>query len=144
MLIPKEQAEFETGNEVRGLYWIAGEPQTEAAGVLRWDPELGAELWLVEPPNEWRDTPLAFRRGPFRIFGETPDNKKVTLPSAVMAGSTIGGTSELRLIDRMLVASRHLSSSEEWKRLIVQTANLHEWLPITGLGGHATFGKHGA
>jgi ApeA N-terminal domain 1 len=143
LLIPKEQAEFEAGNEVRGVYWIADEPQTEAAGVLRWDQELGAELWLVDPPNEWRNTPLSFRRGPFRIFGETPDHKKVTLPGAIVAGSTIGGSSELRLIDRTLVASRHLSPSDEWKKLIVQTANLHEWLPITGLGGHATFGKHG-
>jgi hypothetical protein len=84
-----------------------------------------------------------FPEGPVSNLRQTPDNKKITLPSAVLAGSTIGGSSELRLIDRMLVASRHLSSSDEWKRLIVQTANLHEWLPITGLGGHATFGKQG-
>jgi hypothetical protein len=60
---------------------------------------------------------------------------RVTLPDAFVSRSTFGtGVRKLRLGSSKLVLFAHLDDAQVWKRLVLRSANLHEWFPVTGFG----------
>ncbi len=65
----------------------------------------------------------------------TGKGTRVTLPAAFITKTTFGtGVPELRLASSQLVLFAHLDQAQVWKRLVLRSANLHEWFPITGFG----------
>ena len=135
--LPKEQVLLEQGEPIRGTFWIAGRESTNAAGVLRWSRADGAELWLINVSREWPGIWHGSKRsdGPWTVHGTSGAGVKVTLPHAYFRSSSFGsGPPQLRLTARRLVLFRHCDEDDRWKRLVMRTANLHEWMPITGFG----------
>lgn len=135
--LPKEQVLLEQGEQIRGTFWIAGQESTTAAGVLRWSRADGAELWLINVSAEWPGIwhGSGHSDEPLTIQGTSTTGKKITLLHAYITSSSFGsGASQLKLMSRRLVLFRHCTEDDQWKRLIMRTANLHEWMPITGLG----------
>ncbi len=135
--LSKEQVLLEQGEQIRGNFWIAGRENTTAAGVLRWSRADGAELWLINVSREWPGIWHGSNHsdGPLTVHGTSGTGTKVTLPHAYFRSSSFGsGPPQLRLTSRRLVLFRHYAEDDRWKRLVMRTANLHEWMPITGFG----------
>lgn len=136
--LPKEQVLLEEGEQIRGTFWIAGRDTTTAAGVLRWSRAAGAELWLINAPAEWPGIwhGSGYSDEPVTVHGTSAAaGKKITLPRAYITSSGFGpGGSQIRLISQRLILFRHCTEDDRWKRLYMRTANLHEWLPISGFG----------
>lgn len=135
MILPKEQVELAEGKELRGRFWIAGRPDTSVAGVLHWSRSEGAQLWLIGPFTGWPGT--GFSSGssepPLTVHGISAANgKKVTLPAGLITHSTFGSGSQLKLVDPRLILFEHLEPADTWKKLVLRSASLHEWLPVTG------------
>jgi ApeA N-terminal domain 1 len=135
--LPPEQAALERGKEMRGRFRIADRPDTETPGVLRWSRESGAELWLIAPtmdwPGGWPSEPSSAPRE-INVHGViTGKGTRVTLPDALVTKTTFGtGLPELRLVSSQLILFAHLDQAQMWKRLVLRSANLHEWFPVTG------------
>lgn len=137
VFLSKEQVLLENGGEVRGTFWISGREDTQAAGVLRWSRAKGAELWLIDVPRGWPGIWHGSERsdGPLNIHGSSVDCSKLTMPHAYFSSSSFGsGPAQLRLTSRRLILFHHAAEDDRWKRLVIRTANLHEWMPITGFG----------
>jgi hypothetical protein len=135
--LPKEQVLLEGGGEVRGTFWIAGQPDTRTAGVLRWSRSDGAELWLINVPRAWPGIwhGSAHSDGPLTVHGTSVSCPKLTIPNAYLGSSSFGsGPPQLRLTSRRLILLRHTTEDDRWKRLVIRTSNLHEWIPVTGFG----------
>jgi hypothetical protein len=135
--LPKEQILLEQGGEVRGTFWIAGRKDTETAGVLRWSRSGGAELWLIDVSREWPGIwhGSAHSDGPLTIHGASVSCSRLTMPQAYLGSSSFGsGPAQLSLTSRRLILFRHTNEGDRWKRLVIRTSNLHEWMPITGFG----------
>lgn len=136
--LPNEQVLLEEGEQIRGTFWIAGREVTTAAGVLRWSRAAGAELWLINAPAEWPGIwhGSGYADEPLTVHGTSAAaGKKITMPHAHIASSGFSsGGLQLRLVSQRLILFRHCMEDDRWKRLFMRTANLHEWLPITGFG----------
>jgi hypothetical protein len=136
--LPSEQAALEGGEEMRGVFRIADRPETDTSGTLRWSRESGAELWLIAPTTHWPGGWFGSSGTPqtINIHGITAGKgTRVTLPHAFITRTTFGtGVSELQLTSSQLVLFAHLHEAQVWKRLVLRSANLHEWFPITGFG----------
>lgn len=137
--LPKEQVLLEEGEQIRGTFWIAErEVTTATAGVLRWSRAAGAELWLINAPLEWPGIwhGSGYSDEPLTVHGTSAAaGKKISMLHAYIASSSFGsGAAQIRLISQRLILFRHCTEEDRWKRLLMRTANLHEWLPITGFG----------
>jgi ApeA N-terminal domain 1 len=136
--LPPEQAALERGEEMHGLFRMADRPETETSGVLRWSRESGAGLWLIAPTMHWTGGwPGTSRtQRTINVYGTaTGKGTRVTLPGALITNTTFGtGVSEVRLASSQLVLFAHLDPAQVWKRLLLRSANLHEWFPMTGFG----------
>jgi hypothetical protein len=96
-------------------------------GVLRWT-DSGGELKLfgeVSWPGE-----VGAPTGP--VHGQI-DADDLTLLEAWKARRGIGTSHALTIRAGTLLRGGHFDSESEWSRVVLRTANLHEWIPETGI-----------
>src|ERR1700679_212376 len=129
-ITPKLQLLLESGEQLPGYFWIAGQPDQAVGGVLRWSVSEGARLTILGALSKKYVRPS---QPELTIHGRaTADGAKVTLPTALLASATFGSGLETKFVDSTLLLEDHVSTDSKWKTLILRTAYLHEWLPITG------------
>jgi hypothetical protein len=68
------------------------------------------------------------------VYGlSVPDGTELTLPHGLITMVRMGSGSTLTLRDSQLILGAHVSADRQWKKFVIRTQNLHEWLPVTGL-----------
>src|SRR4051812_45745027 len=114
--------------EVLGRFWLAEHgPGGEhaAPGVARWAPDGGTYLQLIGPLDRW---PTGVG-GPFRVVhGVTTEGQSLTLLNATVASLSFPTHSRVALRSYTTIVGDHTLASDPWERLLIRTANLHEWL----------------
>jgi hypothetical protein len=131
VITPKVQLQLEDGAELRGRFWIAGQEETHAAGILRWSKTGGAEVRLIGPFQGW--PVLAGQPDDLDVHGISIEGGTgISLPRPLVSQSGIGATAFMTLKDPTLVLEVNLEPDQTWKKLILRTTHLHEWLPTTG------------
>lgn len=123
--------ELRNRGDVLGHFWLPDHEKDAshvAPGVLHWDEEDGAELRLIGPLTGWPKEVS----GPVTVWGKTVGREDLTLTDAFVSMIPIGPTA-LHIRGSTLILGAHVRTETTWPRLILRTANLHEWLPENGL-----------
>jgi hypothetical protein len=122
---------LEERGEVFGRFAPAGsETDTQGdQGVLRWDPDEGASVELINPKEAW---PEGVGGAWFTTHGVTTAGQALTLLNAWVKRRSLGDA-ELTVRASTLALDEMTGPEAKWARMIVRTAHLHEWLPETGL-----------
>ena len=134
MAYPTLSERLRSGTEVLGHFWLAEQRESveghSAAGVARWTPDGGTYLQLIGPLDGWPKEVS----GPFRVVhGVTTEGDELTLLNATVASVSFPTHSRMALRSYTTVVGDHAMPDDRWERVVVRTANLHEWLPETGI-----------
>jgi hypothetical protein len=130
MITPQLQLSLESGEQLYGYFWVSGHPDEAVPGILKWSTRDGARLTLLGALNRRYLSPP---QAEVAIHGQAAaDGVPVTLPAALLTSSTFGSGLETRFVDSTLMIEDHYLPASKWKTLVLRTAYLHEWLPITG------------
>lgn len=106
-------------------------------GVLRWT-ERGAELKLFGAltwPGEVG--------GPTGPVHGLIDGEELTLLGGWKARRGIGMTHALTIRGGTLLRGGYFDAESEWSRIVLRTANLHEWIPDNGISSDFSTGDDG-
>lgn len=128
----RAEVELENGQDVLGRFWLAerADDRSHAApGVLRWSRADGAVLRLIGPLDGWPRQP----GGKVTVQGETVTGDELTLLDALVISTALGGRATASIAGPTLLVGQQATTGTRWRRIVVRTANLHEWLPETGL-----------
>jgi hypothetical protein len=71
--------------------------------------------------------------GPLTVWGETVRGDLVTMLDGFVSLVPVGARATLTISASTLLLGAHATPESVWQKQIVGTANLHEWLPDTGL-----------
>jgi hypothetical protein len=129
----RAETELEDGRDLLGRFWLAENAEERshvAPGVLRWSRGDGAALRLIGPLDGWPRQP----GGNVTVQGETVTGDDVTLMDALVVSTALGGRATASIAGPTLLLGQRATVKTRWRRVVVRTANFHEWLPETGLG----------
>jgi len=123
---------LEQKGEILGYFAVAGMDDKQAApGVLRYSPEDGTAVRLIDAPRGWPTT--LGHRGELVVHGETSDGgHPLTLLDARVSSLALGDrVTGLRAAT--LALGPHFDRETTWSAVTYSTAHLHEWLGDSGL-----------
>jgi hypothetical protein len=84
---------------------------------------------LIGPLTGWPRQP----GGKVTVHGETVNGTHVALVDALVVATSFDGRAFASISGPALLLGQQATRTTRWRRIVVRTANLHEWLPETGL-----------
>jgi hypothetical protein len=114
-----------------GEFWLEGfEEDDGCQGILRWDPENGVELRLLNPPAKW---PVHNLNEKTSVRGVLSDHPSVLITNAYVGRHHHGTQVDATLRSGGLLLGMEGEPDEEFSAMRFRTAHMHEWLGATGL-----------
>ncbi len=122
---------LEQDGEILGYFALAGMDDEQAApGVMRYSPEDGATVRLIDAPPGW---PTALgQRGELVVHGMSSEGHPFTLLDARVSSLALGDRAR-RLRGATLALGAHLDAETTWSSAAYGTTHLHEWVGDSGL-----------
>lgn len=124
--------------EANGIWWLPDHKDDYVAGVLKFDPFIGATLEVV---GRFNTTGMLLYTSIDLIYGFTASGD-VTLHSAELKEEATGQTNRQEWLIGMIFMDAHLSEHElKFESVLVRFAYLEKWLNVSGVELNTEFGS---
>jgi hypothetical protein len=122
----KTRERLQAGEAVLGHFEIVGSDEP-LPGSLRWSPDDGALIELVEP--RWQ---RPVNTEGLTLHGLIEDNDPITLLGGIIRTTALDDRVK-RIWAYTLALGEHIDPDATWEKAVYASANLPEWRGITGL-----------